>query len=1217
VLAEDLQFIALYGERSTSDGQEWKAEKMLKGLVKRTRVPAIRALWFGICACALALFVPAVWAQTDQGAITGVVQDDQGAVIQGAKVTLTATDTDFALERTANGSGVFVFSPVKIGNYKLTATAPNFRTTIQENLHLDIQQRLNVTLVLHLGAVMQEVTVSADSEPLVQSQTAEVGQVISSETINNTPLNGRNWVYTAQLTAGVAPPFGNTRGSGSGDFIANGQSAEQNDFILDGVDNNTNLIDFLNGSSYVMRPPPDALAEFNLQTSDYSAEFGHSAGAVLNASIKSGTNQIHGDLWEYLRNTNLDAQNWNAATKGPYHQNQFGATLGLPIWKEHVFYFGDMEANRISIANPSITSVPTANMLKGDFSELLNPTLTNRNEPTQLFQPNSGGTETLTCNDQNNVFCAGQINGVAQNILKLYPTPNAGVTGQTYNNYNVNLGQSDDTVQWDQRLDWNITQKDQTYARFSYAHEIKVNGLPLGSLLDGSGFGGQNDTNLAKNFMLSETHSFGPSLTNEFRFGYNWISSIYHQPNANNNTLAATLGLGGVPDLGAGLGGLPLGYFDDGSINRWGSVGTQDEAQNVYQILDNASKTIGNHSLKIGVSFQAIRVFDRYAPAPLGQYFYNNTYTGQPGNGYSGYGVADFLADQMYSADIYTSPPFNDAQWYNSVYFQDDWKISQRLTVNLGLRYDHYQNYKEQAGNQANITQAGNLGIGTGSAVYQIPSRSKDVVLGTPFLDTLAKDNVTIQYVDNERLANAQTLNFAPRVGFAYQPMAKTVVRGGIGLFYGGLQSEGNTNLGSNFPWSNSAYIYAPSCSAGNCPSLASDQISLETGLVAKTGNGIQNFVSNPGLIGIDPNIKTPYTISYNLALQRQVTNDMAATLSYVGNGSRHLPLYDNPNTVRGLYAPGTNTQQYQPFPDLGGMGIIHFAGVSEYNSLQAKLEKRMSKGLSFLATYTWAHSLTDDSDPGGLSTAVGDRNMALIPYGEEYTNSPYDVRHRVTLNSSYQLPFGKGKQYLNNSRLADEAVGGWSTSLTFAAQTGTPFSVSPDISTAAGGGARAIKIHDPFAAGGSADQANNPGVECAAKTRTKEHWYNPCAFANPLPGNAIAPVGTPAGTGGYQFYGPVTDEASALELLGGRSNTIYGPGYYSINMSLFKNFTTFREQYVQFRADAFNLLNHPTLSNPGNSGNGTGGGQIYGPNFFQSNTPDARFLQVSLKYAF
>lgn len=480
------------------------------------------------CALEVLLVSNAAWAQVDQGTITGVVQDSSGAVVPNAQVTVTNTDMGLILQGTTNGSGVYVFSPLKIGNYTVAATAKGFQTTQRENLHLDAQQRLNVVMALKPGAVSDTVTVT-DEVPLLQTQSSAVGQVISTDVINNTPLNGRNWVYIAQLTAGVAPPLGNTRGSGSGDFVANGQRAEQNNFILDGVDNNTNLVDFLNGSSYVMRPPPDALSEFSLQTSNFSAEFGHSAGGVMNASIKSGTNQIHGDVWEYLRNTNLDAINWNAgpdAKVPPYHQNQFGATLGLPIWKNKLFYFGDIEINRISISNPTPISVPTALMRQGNFSELLNGSLTGVGAPTLLYEPNSADiNQPMVCNGQQNVLCPNQINAVASRILNLYPVPNAN-SGKTYNNYIVNLGNSDNIVQWDQRLDWNIKPSDQAYARYSYLHEIKTNGLPLGPLLDGSGYGGQYDTNLAMNFMGSETHIFAPTLTNEFRFGYNWGSLI-------------------------------------------------------------------------------------------------------------------------------------------------------------------------------------------------------------------------------------------------------------------------------------------------------------------------------------------------------------------------------------------------------------------------------------------------------------------------------------------------------------------------------------------------------------------------------------------------------------------------------------------------------------------------------------------------------------------
>ncbi len=1173
----------------------------------RTASSRLFTFWGVPCLLTILLLCPGAHGQVDQGTITGSVEDSTGAVVPGAQVTLTSTDTDLVLQRAANSTGNFVFSPLKIGNYKLSATAPGFQTTTQEKLHLDIQQRLNLVLTLEPGAVSETVQVSS-APSLLETQQSTVGQVINTETINNTPLNGRNWVYIAQLTAGVAPPFGNTRGSGTGDFVANGQRAEQNNFILDGVDNNTNLIDFLNGSSFVMRPPPDALAEFNLQTSNYSAEFGHSAGAVMNASIKSGTNQIHGDLWEYFRNTNLDSKSWDATTIPPYHQNQFGGTLGLPILRNRLFYFGDIEANRISIANPSTFTVPTMLMRNGDFSELLNTNLNNQGVPVQLYQPNSGGAQTLSCNGANNVFCQSQINAVAQNIFKMYPQPNIGAVGLTYNNYRTNVGRSDNTIQWDQRVDWNLSQRDQAYARYSYAHEIIQHGLPLGPILDGSGFGGESDTNLSQNFMLSETHILSPTLTNEFRFGYNWIASKYLQPNANNNTLAASLGLGGVPNLGPGLGGLPLGYFDGTiGVNQWGSVGTQDEAQNVYQILDNVTKTIGNHSLKAGVSFQAIRVFDRYAPAPLGQYFYNGQFTAKVGSSITtGAGPADFLADQMHQADIYTSPRFNDAQWYNAAYFQDDWKVTQRLTLNLGLRYDHYQPYKENAGNQANFIPTGNLGIGTGSGIYELPSRSRNQDLGAPFLAVLAKDSVTLKYLDNERLANPQTTNFAPRIGFAFSLDTKTVIRAGYGIFYGGLQSQGNTNLGTNFPWSNDVYLYAPNCASGDCQSLASEDVNLENGLSAKTSVSLQNFVSNPSLNGIDPNIKTPYTMGYNLSVQRAITNNLAATVSYVGNGSRHLAMGYYPNTVRGLFAPGISTQQYQPFPDFSGITVIHFGGVSNYNSLQAKLEMRASHGLSFLTTYTWAHAFDDTSDAGGLETGVSYRNTALIPYNQEYTNSPYDIRQRVTLNGNYQLPFGRGQRFLNNSGWTDELVGGWSTSLTFAAQTGTPFTVYPSISTANGGSARAILVRDPFAKGGSPDTINNPSLtSCPTQVRTKANWYNPCSFANPLPGNLIT---------GSNI---VTNQQQAIAYLGGRSNRVYGPGYNAVNMSLFKNFTTFREQFLQFRADAFNLLNYPTWANPSNQGIGPQGGQITSEKFFQNNTPDARFLQLSLKYSF
>jgi hypothetical protein len=1173
----------------------------------------------------LLLTSPYSSAQTDQGAITGVVQDSTGAVIPNVEVTATNVDTGLALQIKSNNSGVFVFSPLKIGNYTVSASLKGFRTVSHENLHLDMQQRLNVNITLPAGDVTETVTVESEA-PLLQTQSSAVGQVISTKEINDTPLNGRNWVYIAQLTSGVAPPFGNTRGSGSGDFVANGQRAEQNNFILDGVDNNTNLVDFLNGSSYIIRPPPDALSEFSLQTSNFSAEFGHSAGAVLQANVKSGTNQIHGDLWEYFRNTNLDAINWNAGPQAvipPYHQNQFGATLGFPIWKDKLFYFGDIEANRISISNPTPINVPSALERQGNFSELLNGNLTGVGAPTNLYEPNTADpNQPLVCNGQQNVFCANQVNAVAQKILSLYPTPNAN-GGKLYNNYLVNVGNSDSTVQWDQRLDWNISAKDQSYARYSYMHEIKTNGLPLGPVLDGSGYGGQYDTNLAMNFMGSETHIFTPTLTNELRFGYNWGVFNFQQPNAYNPALNSSLGLGPQPsNLKPGQYGLPSGYVN-GTIQQWGSDGISRESQNVYQILDNVTKIWRNHSIKVGASFQAIRFYYIYAPADLGQYHWNGQFTGLVGVANTGSAVADMIVDQENYAALSVSPNVNDAQWYDAGYVQDDWKLTRKLTLNLGVRYDYFQPYKENGGQQSNFVVTGPLGISSGSGVVQFPKSQQNLVLGAPFLNALAKDNVTVQFVNNNRLVTSQKTNFAPRIGFAYSPQDNTVVRAGFGIFYGGLQSEGNGNLGANFPYSNQASFYAATCVTDNCPSLAAQGVTLQAGLLPATNGGqLQTFISQPGFHSIDPKVKPPYTMTYSLGVQQQITPNMAFTLTYVGNLSRHLELYGAPNTAPGLWRPGTNTNPFNPFPDLGGVGEVHFAGVSTYNSLQAKVEKRYSHGLSFLATYTLSHALDDASDAGGLFTAIGNRQPALIPYIDELTNSVFDIRNRFTINGNYELPVGRGRAFLSNSsRWLDEIAGGWSSSLTYAAQTGIPFTVNPNISTASGGSARAFPVRDPYSGGGTVDPTNPSLTSCPAQVKTKLNYFNPCAFHNPLPGEMISDATHPVGSVNpdgvpVTFAAPVTDRATAIALLGSPQNNIYGPGYYQVNMSLFKNFQTWREQSLQFRADAFNVLNHPTLGTPNTSMNANGG-LISGPKFFQNNTPDARFFQLALKYLF
>ena len=1291
-------------------------------MVHKIRSENSAGLWFFVrsfCLMGLLLAVlnVRVFAQVDQGTITGVVQDTSGAVIPGADVTLTNTDDGLMLHAKSNGSGVFVFSPIKIGHYTVSASTANFETTVQQNLTLHVSDQLNVNLVLKPGNVSETVTVSS-APPLIQDQEASVNQVMDTQTINNTPLAERNWVYMAQLSTGVVPSYG-TRGGGHGDYSANGQRANQNDFRLDGVDNNVNIVDYMNGALYSVSPPPDALSEFKLDTAAYSAQYGHSAGSVLNVALKSGTNSIHGDVWEYNRNTFFNAENWNANPLlpiPPYHFNQFGGTLGLPIFKNKLFYFGDMQITRVALGSINgPISVPTPRMRQGDFSELLTAQNTSGGScPVILYQPNANtgsyscankvpttltgalqqyGTQVTSANGYTyapgqNVFNPAVLDPAALNILKMYPLPNYGgwnssnnsntstAYGQTYNNLLEILPTANDIVQWDQRVDWDITMKDRAFARYSYNYIYNKLTPPLGLILDGTGgFAGSRQHYLSENFMLSETHVFNANLVNEFRLGYNWGDFENIQPNWNVNE-AANLGLGGMP-FGPGFyknGGLPS--VSVSGIQAFGSHGNDPsvELQNIYQLLDNVTKIWGNHSIKAGVSIQNFRIYFLQPPAPRGSYSYGGGYTGVSSVGNTGFGVADFLANQMGSNSITNEPIDNIQNWYNSVYGEDTWKVRPNLTVTYGVRYDYNQPTGEQAGGFANfvaltrgfsVDNNGNaIGNGTGSYVLPAKWQNTSGLFAASFANLLTANNVATVFDSNPRLSTGQKSNFAPRASVALQLDPRTVIRAGAGVFYGATFGLGsNPNIGGNYPFMIHSGLGSTTCVAGNaknqsgittyCPSLSPTTAAsaigagmpgsaqnypttgqfqnpgdtLETGMGNQINgpSGIKGFINSTVINGRDPLIKTPYVLNYDLSIQHAFSNNTSATISYVGNVARHLPTLINTNASAALQANGKNSTNACWFPSLGcGNPWLHYGAESAYNSLQAKLERRFSNGMSYLASYTWSHNLDDSIDPLGGGTTY--RMWQIIPISHEITNSNYDVRQRFTFNGSYELPFGRGRAIMNKAPIwLDEIAGGWRGDLTFVSQTGLPFTVTTNgINTPSGQGqARSIIAGDPYTGGGSPNATNPQLTSCPTAVKNKTHWYNACAFNNPLNGAATPNLNNGIGSfptgvvNGVTVPIPISDEATAKLYLGGKSNNVYGPGYQRINMGLGKQFTTFREQYVQFRADAFNLFNHPTWANPSNAGMSATAGLITSPLTLQSNVPDARFFQLSGKYVF
>jgi len=892
-----------------------------------------------------------------------------------------------------------------------------------------------------------------------------------------------------------------------------------------------------------------------------------------------------------------------------------------------LFYFGDAEANRVSYAQQTTITVPTALMRTGDFSELLNQKLTGAAAPIQLYQPNTDGggaakNTPLTCGARgtaanptgNNVFCQNQLTTpaaiTALNILNMYPNPSSTATS-LQNNLTENLPDSSNTWQWDQRVDYNLSAKDQMYVRYSYQHVGLINTAPLGPILDGTtSYAGVRQNFLSENGMGSETHIFNPNLVNEFRFSYNWGKFSNLQENYNTN-LSAQLGFGGIP-FGAGYpdnGGLPnvtlAGASGSIGLTAFGSHGFDPsiKGQNLFQILDNLTLIRGNHSLKFGAAFQNIRSSSLSPPTSRGAYTFYGRYTGDTAvTTVTGSPVADFISDQIYSGSIGNETTENFARWYRAGYVQDDWRITKKLTLNLGIRYDYYQSPKEMANRIANLVIT-KYAPGAGKGVFQLPAAQQGTPLVPAYSALLTAAGVTTSYVSgNPSLVTVQKTNFAPRIGFAYSLDEKTVLRGGFGIFYGGLEPFGGDNIGQNEPFFTTASFTGTSntCAANNC---VATPLKIETGYTDAINAGLANYINMPTFAITDSNITTPNTEAWNLSGEHAFSNSMTATIAYVGNVSHRLPTVLNANNPMVLQTAGAKTTGVEPFPTFGAITYVPYEGQSSYNSLQTKLERRMSHGLQFLASYTWSHTMDDSSDP--LNGGTSYRNPNIVPIIDEYTNSAQDVRHHFTLNGFYQLPVGIGRTYLNRSRLLDYVVGGWAASLTFVAQTGQPFTVTPNNTSAAGATNRtAIVARSPYIPGGSPVDMTN-AVACAPHTRTRTNWYNPCSFANPLSGSTIAATAMISGA------------ASSIPYMGGRSLLVYGPGYNRVNVSAFKDFKTLRGEYFEFRADAFNLLNHPTWANPSIVSDNATGGQITATKALQSFAPDARFFQLSAKYVF
>lgn len=1142
-----------------------------------------------------------LFAQVDAGAVLGTVKDASGAIIPGVKVTLINDDTGATQLATTGSNGEYIFAPVKIGTYSVTAEFKGFKRVEHPHVTVDVQQRVAVNFDLPPGEMTQTVTVSTEA-PLLQTEDASVGQVISAKAINDLPLNGRNFTFLAQLAAGVTQGQEDTRGLGaSGSFAANGLRPAQNNYLLDGIDNNVNLVDFLNGTAYVVRPPVDAIQEFKVQTNNYSAEAGRSAGAILNATIKSGTNQFNGAAWEFLRNDALDAANFfensGGIPKGEYRQNQFGAMLGGPVIKDKTFFFIDYEGLQVRQAIPSVNTVPTALERSSGYTNL-SELLTQGGTRTdilgqttalgQVFDPAT--TRVVSCGAPDSVTgitvpCAGLANGTpigyartpfpgniipanrldpnAINLLNLYPAPN---NSGLFNNYAANPVLRNQSNQFDARGDQMFGASDSLFGRVSYVSNPQFIPGPFPGIADGGSFAQGDQTAESWNAVLSETHTFSPSLLNEARFGYNRISTTRVQPNDNTLGIPAQFGIQGIPQVpyNGGLGSIFItGLTTLGSNQFLPSV----EYSNTYQFTDNVTKNLGRHSIKVGFEFQHLQFSILQPPSGRGAWNFSGDYTEVPTTNGGNTGLAQMLltpipgtvpgaADYVGGADNIQASNIANTDMHRSyygTYFQDDFKVSPKLTVNLGLRWEYFGQLIEKYGAQSNFLPSGN----SSPSQFLLTKQRCSTPLSPDFLAAAATDNISIVCSGQTGLGTSQLGNFSPRVGFAYQFTPKLVARGGYGIFYGGFENSALLTY-NDFPFQfNLDYpIQVP-----NAPiTFANGSIgTLETGF---TGIPLTSAAAEPGgtaLLGEDYHVKTPYTQGYNLTLQYQITPSDTVSAAYVGNTVRHLAVYFNSNSPHEILPPGLNSYSYSSYPDFPtGFTETSFAGDSYYNGLQLNYQRRLSAGLSILANFTWSKCRTDAVDVLNQTALFGYRAPLLPGWGlqKDYGLCEFDIPKSFHFSGIYELPFGHGQKYMSNSNKVVEGLfGGWSTNWILTLQDGQPGTIPCAITTTSGFGCNALLV---------------PGQSVTAGPHNVNNWLNPAAFASP-------PVATTVGQSDYS-------------VLGGAPTQYYGPGYHRLDFSLFKNFNFTERIYLQFRAEFFNLTNTPNFSLPGFSGNGVVG---------------------------
>ena len=1083
-----------------------------------------------VLAVLLCALPAAAFAQQETATIAGTITDSTGAVVPHAVVVVTNVQTGITVRTTATESGSYLVPSLRPGDYSVAVESKGFQKTVRTGVTLQVAQVARIDVTLQTGGLTEAVEVVA-ATPLLDTLTSSRGSVIDQKKIVELPLNGRDYNQLALLSPGVLP--GTPRLASvnfKGVLNVNGNRTFNNVFLLDGVDNISYSNSFRGENVQLVQPSIEALQEFKIQTNAYSAEYGRSSGAVVNATIKSGTNTVRGSLYEFLRNDHLDANNFfsNAlgAPKPKRERNQFGGAAGGPLVKNRTFWFGDYEGLRDLEGVPRVRQVPTAAEKAGRFSSV-------------VVDPFASGRPEFSRNAQGQwVIPPERWDPVGAAIVALMPDPNV-PNSTIFASTPVTDTRTD---QFDVRVDHQVSPTMTLFGRYSFVDTLTYRPAPLEGLAEGSfndAFGA-NDMR-SQGLALGLTWTVSPTLVGDIRFGYSRGDYYTSPPNYGVDGPAA-IGLKNVPSDPAIMGGVPkvnMQGFD--AVGRHTST-PQFQTPRSWNPRATFSLSRGAHFLKFGGEFLHVQTQINDLNATIGRMNFENRFTNRA--------VGDLLLglpSQLALTSYTVMDQGQDMQFY---FLQDDYRISPKLTANVGLRYEYATPPRERDNQFANFDPA------TGTMIF-------------------ATDGDTFE----RALIHPDRNNFAPRIGFAYQPASRWVARGGYGVFYTHTVRQGREGLlGFNPPYLVDNLLQTGVTGAAAVASAAPFRLvdGYPSGLLDPTT--LSPTISRRAQ---DANQRTPYIQQYNIGVQYELMPDVVLDVAYVGNKGTKLNGFRNLNQRAVITnADGSQSAGARPYPAFGDIQWMENRVDSSYNSLQLRLEKRFTHGLTGNISYTLGEALS--GAPDHISTSGGGAGIDTGVFREpqdgnnlqaEYGPSEFDVRHRFVASYIWELPFGRGRRWGKDWGPAMElAFGGWQVTGIHVLQSGLAL-------TATLAGANVVNL------GG--ERRARPNLvgdpELPESERTLARWFNTDAFA----AFAVPQAFGNAGVG-----------------------IMRGPGVANFDFTFAKNFQVTDRRSFQFRTEVFNAFNHPNFGPPNIARDSSGFGQIL-------SAAPARIIQFGLKFYF